>query len=130
MTWFEAYLLWSVTSFKIVLSILGSVGLLFVGISWFFVALVYDLQPVKNRISFCSRWTKRILPLAIPILVLGIIIPDTTTLLKIIATKRGVDAVQSQTIQGYVDKSAAVIDNSLKLLNQEIEKKLNNKEVQ
>lgn len=131
MTWFESYLLWSITSFKGLLIGLGLTGVVFVIISWLNYAMDcdFDDRKDKKRISFCSHCTKLILPFAIPILILGIMIPNTTTLLKIIATKKGVDAVQTQTFQGYVDKSATVIDNSLKFLNQEIEKKLDKKEV-
>lgn len=141
MSWFEAYLLWSLNSFIAFSVILGAVSVL-----TFLMAYVlpfgcyaetvpdaakknydgyqkdYDEYQRRRKIVFRAMYI--LLPLMALCWLVAAVTPSTETVLKIIATKKGVDAVQSQTFQGYVDKSAAVIDNSLKLLNQTIEKRL------
>jgi hypothetical protein len=57
-----------------------------------------------------------------------VIVPSTAEVFKIIATKKGVDAIQSDTGTQYLNETDKAIRNGLKVLNQEIEKKLDKKE--
>jgi len=146
MTYFEAYLLWNI----------GTIGGWFIGLGVALIIVVVGVliyyTICKSNMDIYSSWGERdkdylkakhnvetlrkpislmlkvFLPCAVLLLICGSLVPNTTTVLKIIATKKGVDAIQSQTFQGYVDESASIVDNGLKLLNQEIEKKLNKKE--
>jgi len=50
------------------------------------------------------------------------------TCLKIIATKKGIDAAQSDIAAKHLGEVDKIIANGLKVLNQKIEKKLDEKE--
>jgi hypothetical protein len=127
MSYFEAYLLWQLNYIQglfVGLSILSGIAVLI----FFVMTVIVTCEDGADEAEPWRDWLKRCLWVLVPVLILSIVIPSTETVLKIIATKKGVDAIQSQTFTGYIDQSAKVVDNSLKLLNQEIERKLEKKE--
>ncbi len=146
MTWFEAYMLWSIGNIGIVFLVSG-----FAGLAWFVVCIlmrasqldfadIYADSAYKEGKEKYARhmvkadmWTGfikkslKFLPVIVIVLTIGFLIPSTNTLLKIIATKKGVDAIQSDTAAKYLGEVDKTITNGLKVLNQEIEKKLDKK---
>jgi hypothetical protein len=127
MSYFEAYLLWQLNYIQglfVALSILSGIAVLILFVITVIVTCEDDAEEARGLLT----WLKRCLWVFVPVLMLSIFIPSTENVLKIIATKKGVDAIQSQTFTSYIDQSAKIVDNSLKLFNQEIEKKLDKKE--
>jgi len=142
MSYFEAYLLWTMGTISGVFGILGAVFLIG-GLVCLINYLCHKLNKTRwksygpDDCDYCEacdgvkRWKpwlkiscQMFFPIAVILFIFATLIPNTPTVLKIIATKKGVDAVQSDTFTGYLEESGKVIDNSLKLLNQEIEKKI------
>ncbi len=120
MTWFEAYMLWNLDN---LLGLCLFTGLISAGVTIFLIItrVAAEIDPPWKCVIPCGI-------LAVLCFVVFLLTPRTETLLKIIATKKGVDAIQSDTGTQYLNETDKAIRNGLKLLNETIEKKLDKKE--
>lgn len=141
MTWFEAYMLWNIGSIMIIFIPVVAVSCLGVVV---FTIIFFDKAHDVSRYeedsesgwyktalywkSFSCKGLKLCIPVAVLSILILAIIPSTETIFKIIATKKGIDAIQSDTASKYFGEMDKAVTNGMKVLNQEIEKKLDKKE--
>lgn len=125
MSWTEAYLLWNLGNAKLLFGLAaGTIGV-FIFINWVIVGAIYmSYDETSETLPRAWKNTKKVLVWGIVALFISLFIPSTETMLKIVATKKGVDAIQSNAVQGYVNKSASIVDHSLELLDKTITEKL------
>jgi hypothetical protein len=126
MSWFEAYMLWRLDTINATLiALIAACGFHHM-IGWLVYGLEgYDMEEATK--TTMKKWFVRSGVIAGICAVLLVIVPSTTEVFKIIATKKGVDAIQSDTTAKYLSDADKAITNGMKLLNQEIEKKLDKK---
>ena len=148
MSWFEAYMLWNlgvIGKLFITLAILGTGWLVVCVVLWVnqldYASIYEDSTYEDGKRKFtkhtliANRWqgyakrTLKFIPVIIILFIVGVLTPPTETLLKIIATKKGIDVIQSDTGTKYLNEVDKAVSNGLKVLNREIEKKLDKKEV-
>lgn len=126
MTWFEAYMLWRLDAIQgLCIGVVIACGVYHI-IGWMAYSIEHDYMEDETKATLV-KWFKRSAIVCAVCVLLIAIIPSTTELMKIIATKKGVDAIQSDTAAKYLGEVDKTITNGLKVLNQEIEKKLDKK---
>jgi Na+/pantothenate symporter len=91
--------------------------------------MFWDIHHEFNKQAPHKRIFIGLIIVAIISAVTAVFIPSTDTVIKIIATKKGVDAIQSDTAVKYLSEADKAVTNGMKVLNQEIAKKLDKKEV-
>lgn len=150
MTYFESYLLWNLGSFS---GFFGILILLLITLSfvsaipyWSWLSNTYYSDRTKEGDRYYNTYIekrKKVRKVCIKCLIgiicclfLITIIPNTETVFKIVATKKGVDALQSKEMTKVLERAGTtatkvndVVDNSLNLLNEVIESKMKNKPV-
>ena len=128
MTWFEAYLLWNLDAIWGVATLFAVFSTILAIILWVFRTGIEPESDSGVAIKMVKLWSMVTLIVCLVSLPLAVFLPKTEQVLKIIATKKGVDAIQSDTAAKYLGEVNKTITNGLKVLNQEIEKKLDKKE--
>ena len=115
MSWFEAYLLWRLDAIQ---GICVSIAILFSTLVVCCIAgyIICESTSIDDDFSeksqrtykrYSQKWKKyrRIsLIIFIPFLLLSLLVPSTSTVFKIVATKYGADALTSKTFDQYMGK--------------------------
>ena len=90
--------------------------------------MLWDINHGFNREAPHKKIFIVLIAMALISIVMTVFIPSTDTVIKIIVTKKGVDALQSDTALKYLSETDKVVTNGMKLLNKTIEKNLGKKE--
>jgi hypothetical protein len=97
------------------------------GIAIFVLCMFWDMRSnMDKRDSICKFVVVSVISL-ICFGMFSVITPTTERFLKIIATKKGIDAIKSETGVKYIYETDKLITNGLKVLNEKIENKLEKK---
>lgn len=139
MTWFEAYMLWKLGAVTNILAISGGLLTAYCVIDW----IIYGIEQesvayhssgeerneakaiADKALSRAKKVSAVFFPIAIFLWFIAVLVPSTTELLKIVATKKGVEILQSERVGRVGEKAGDIVENAMKLLNQTIEDKLN-----
>lgn len=141
MSWFSAYMLWTLSSIKtlfgVVTFISWSVTFVWIITALFWASEIREDRPRGDKekyLEYAKTWYTRSRRLAWSVGVFASIailfttlLPNSETLVKIIATKKGVELMQTQRAQNIADKSGQLMEDSIELLIKTIQDKMNPK---
>jgi len=138
MSWLESYIIWNIDSIKLLFEVIAGVTIaaIMLAICIYLYAISAELpltpESEAERLIY-KRFSKKMFIICIFPFILSflsaILIPTSDTLIKIIITKKGIDVVQSETAKNYFGEIDKTVSNTLKLLNQEVEKNLEKKKL-
>jgi len=124
MSGLEAYLLLMFSAIhNLFLAFCLLFGALFVGLRIVYAATrsQFDASGDPQRVN---KGTKGLLISFLIFLILTVLTPTSETIIKMVLTKKGMDALQTQEFSQFVEEGSSFFDKSLKLLDLEIERRL------